>query len=285
MPKKVKKVVKKNQSKTEIVQYIPNSAEAMIAKAIEKDVSVETMERLLVMRTQIKAEMAEEIYFNALSNFQAECPTILKKREVRNSQSKGGGLRYKFASLDDIVETVAPYLKNNSFSYTIKSEMREGFMIATCEAHHSAGHSESTSFPIPIDDEAYMNAAQKYKSADSFAKRVAFTNVFGIMTGDEDDDAVSTGEYSSPKELYERFKTHMAVVWEHRESIETIKSGIAEDKLSSAAEAWEELDNDTIMALWLAPTKGGVFTTHERTVIHSDEFSEIRKQFIEPEAK
>lgn len=56
------------------------------------------------------------------------------------------------------------------------------------------------------------------------------------------------------------------------DSIEAIKQGIADNELSTAAEAWFELDNDTKQALWKAPSKGGVFTTEERSIIKSTEF-------------
>ena len=44
------------------------------------------------------------------------------------------------------------------------------------------------------------------------------------------------------------------------------------------AEGWNELDNNTKEALWLAPTKGGIFTTEERQVLKSDEFFKARKE-------
>ncbi|MEE8289592.1 MAG: DUF1071 domain-containing protein [Nitrosomonadaceae bacterium] len=53
-----------------------------------------------------------------------------------------------------------------------------------------------------------------------------------------------------------------------------IKTGIEKGELYAAAEAWFELDEEEAMELWKAPTKGGPFTTHERTVMHSKEFRE-----------
>lgn len=59
---------------------------------------------------------------------------------------------------------------------------------------------------------------------------------------------------------------------DNAESVQAIKEGIAQCDLVKAAEAWFELDDDTKYALWLAPTKGGVFTTDERSAIKSSEF-------------
>lgn len=63
-----------------------------------------------------------------------------------------------------------------------------------------------------------------------------------------------------------------AAVAANVQSVQVIKDRIAADDYSAAAEAWYELDQDTQQALWLAPSKGGCFTTEERRIMKSDEF-------------
>lgn len=58
----------------------------------------------------------------------------------------------------------------------------------------------------------------------------------------------------------------------HRDSIDTISQGIKDGDLSSAAQAWFELTDDEKKSIWVAPTKGGPFTTDETKVIKSSEF-------------
>ena len=68
-----------------------------------------------------------------------------------------------------------------------------------------------------------------------------------------------------------------------RGSIAVIKEGIATDNLSMAAEAWYELTDEEKGSIWVAPTRNekgkrvinehAPFTTHERAVIKSSEFS------------
>ena len=43
-------------------------------------------------------------------------------------------------------------------------------------------------------------------------------------------------------------------------------------------EAWNELDTDTKTALWLAPTKGGCFTTVERAIMKSDRWAALSRE-------
>ena len=50
-----------------------------------------------------------------------------------------------------------------------------------------------------------------------------------------------------------------------------------EPKWENIAEAWNEISNEDKEALWMAPSKGGVFTTAERAALKSDEFNAAMK--------
>lgn len=169
-------------------------AQALIEKAIEKNLDIDKMERILTMRRELKQEFAREEYFRALSCFQKDCPVIEKRKKVFD---KSGKERYKFAPLDDIVSQISATLEKHGFSYTIKTEQTKETVTAICFAHHRAGHAEQTQFTVPIDQDAYMSPAQKTASALTYAKRYAFCDAFGIMTGDEDTDD-APGEKAPP---------------------------------------------------------------------------------------
>lgn len=164
------------------------NAEALISQAIEKELPIDTMERLLVMRRELKEEAAREEFFNALSNFQAACPEIPKTKIVMNKDGKT--VRYKYAPLDTIIAAVKTPLKENGFSYTVKTEQDNGNVTAICRLHHIAGHTEETQLTVPIDKGSYMSAPQQIAAALTYAKRYAFCDATGIMTADEDNDAV-----------------------------------------------------------------------------------------------
>ena len=171
---------------SEIVALDPSSPEALIAQAIDKNLPVETMERLLAMRKELKAEAAREAFVAAMSKFQGECPIVEKKKSVAE---KGGGTRYKYAPLDVIVAQVRETLSKNELAYTVDAEQTETAVTALCKVTHVMGHSETSKFTVPIDPKAYMSAPQKFAAALTFAKRYAFCNALGILTGDEDTDA------------------------------------------------------------------------------------------------
>ena len=166
-----------------------HSPENLLAAAIERELPVESIERLLAMRRELKQEAAREAFFDALSALQSNMPEIPKAKKVFD---KHGKHRYSYASLDQIIKTVQPLLKAHGFSYTMVPAQDEGTQFtATIVTHHVEGHEETTSFTVPIDTESYMNAPQKVGSARTFAMRYAFCNAFGILTTDEDDDAGS----------------------------------------------------------------------------------------------
>ena len=178
---------KKEEKQERALVPVKQDAEALIALAIEKNVPVETMERLLVMRRELKAEYAKEQFDNAMAKFQAKCPTIRKTKEVK---TRAGVVAYRYAPLESIVEQVKELLKTHGFSYAVQTETLDGSVKATCIVKHRFGHSESSSIAVPLGNKTdIMSQTQVVAAALTFAKRYAFCNVFGILTGDEDTDA------------------------------------------------------------------------------------------------
>src|SRR5262252_7464345 len=171
------------------------TAEALILRAVEHGVSVEALERLLAMRERLKAESAREAFFEALSAFQGECPVVSKSRTAG-----AGSYSYKYAPLDDIVKQVSPLLRRYGLSYRFDTafEADPAAQVVTCIVHHRDGHSETSEFRTPVDASARMNDMQKSASAQTYAKRYAFCNALGILTGDDDDDGHGAGDRAVP---------------------------------------------------------------------------------------
>lgn len=176
-----------------------NSAEGLIAQAIEKGLGVETMERLFSLREKVKAEQAKEAFVQAMAGFQSECPVIEKTKKVMNKD--GATVRYKYAPIDSIVEQIKKPLANHGLAYTWTVKNEVGKITAICKVTHKLGHSEESSFEIPIDSEGYMTAPQKVASALTFAKRYSLCNSLGISTGDEDTDATDVNKEKDAKSV------------------------------------------------------------------------------------
>ena len=180
---------KKETKEVAIVPQEDMSAEILISRAIDKGVDVGTMERLLAMRTQIKAEQAKEAFNRSMAAFQAECPMIEKTKPVH---TRDGRLAYKYAPIESIVAQVNPYLKRHGFSYSTTMELKDKGVRVVCKVTHELGHSEESPMEVPFGTKTQvMSDSQVTAAASTFAKRYAFCNAFGILTGDEDVDGKS----------------------------------------------------------------------------------------------
>lgn len=177
----------------ESLPAVRSDPESLIAMAIQNNVNVDSLERLLKMRSDFRAEQARELYYSQLAAFQRVCPSIPKTEKVRNQD---GTVRYSYASLDSIVEAVKDQLGAHGFSYRFEVLQAQETVTVICELIHQSGHKEQTSMTVPIDPKAFMNAPQKVASAITYGKRYTFTNATGILTGDEDDDARSADDLS-----------------------------------------------------------------------------------------
>lgn len=188
MEKTLKKIEQPNTRELE-VQAGGMNLEMLIAKAIDKGASVETMEKFLAMRRELKAEWAKEQFDNDMSSFQGECPVIEKRKE--GGKTNSGQVAYKYAPLDSIVSQVKEIIKKYGFSYAIKIEINseKKLVKAICIVKHRAGHSESSELEVPLGTKTQvMSDSQVVAAASTFAKRYAFCNAFGIMTGDDDNE-------------------------------------------------------------------------------------------------
>ena len=65
---------------------------------------------------------------------------------------------------------------------------------------------------------------------------------------------------------------HNKLVREYFYTIYETKIALLNNDIDKAAQAMGELTQETRAILWLAPTKGGIFTTQERGVMMTKEF-------------
>lgn len=178
----------------------------LLELAVEKGADVATLERLMVVRTQLKAEKAKEAYFAALAAFQSECPIILRTQTGHEN-------RYRYAPLERIVKEVAPLLHKHGFAHQSDGKVTDGWVESIVTVTHRDGHTEVKSFKVPAESKSGMSPAQKYGAAMTYATRYAFCAAFGIRTGDKDTDCPPGGEESVTQlkgKLWALLKPHHA---------------------------------------------------------------------------
>lgn len=181
---------KKGDIPTEIVPAIPEnqatvSVEKVILAALEKGVPIDVMERVFALREKLKDEFAKAQFHKDMALAQSDMPVIEKTKE--GGKTKSGHVAYKYAELGEIAKAVQPHIHKHGFSYSIRAEVNEKGVKATCIVYHKFGHSEESSVEFPLTTKTeIMSAPQVVAATMTFAKRYAFVNAFGIMTAEED---------------------------------------------------------------------------------------------------
>lgn len=159
---------------------------ALLNKALDSKAAVEIIKELRSMAWEDQQRAAKASFDRSLAAFQSECPVIKKEKF-------GAKNAYKYCPLDEMVPQVQPLLIRHGFSFTLSSDVADGFVKAIFELKHQDGHCEKSQFSVPIDSRnPMMNEQQRYGGAMTFAKRYAFCNALGIMTGDEDRDGATS---------------------------------------------------------------------------------------------
>lgn len=236
----------------------PSSIDAMIGIALNKDADIDKLTKLFELKKQYDAEEAKKAFHASLAAFQAKLKPIVKKRKAHNSV---------YADIDDIAQSIRPILEECGLSYRFEQQNADNVMTVTCIVSHAQGHSEALSMSAPYDTSGGKNAIQSIASSVTYLRRYTMTGVFGITTGLEDNDG------GKPEITVEDLLKYNELVREEIHTVAAVKEGIASGDLSTAKEAWCELDENIQRGLWRAPTKGGIFTTDERTMIKSNEWS------------
>jgi len=95
-----------------------------------------------------------------------------------------------------------------------------------------------------------------------------------IASADEVANAIQQQQDTGP------IMAHNEALQRNYASVYFIKEHLELKAWEAVAEAWGEISNDDKKALWVAPSKGGIFTTAERSDLKSNEFNEARKLIL-----
>jgi len=171
-------------------QYENGSAGMMklLEMAIAGKADMDTLKKLMELKKEYDAGEAKKAFDEAMSAFQGECPIIQRKKA--GSKTNSGQTVFHYAPLEDIVCAVRPLLSKYGFSYLFREEKTEdGQTRVVCVATHKQGHSEKSDQYKELGTKTNLMSNQQHQAAAlTFSKRYAFTNVFGIVVGGEDNE-------------------------------------------------------------------------------------------------
>jgi hypothetical protein len=155
----------------------------LLSQAIDKGMSVEGLEKLMDLQERWEANKARKLFFEAFTNFQAECPDLRKTKEVAFNQTK-----YNYAPLADITRQIGKVLKANELSYRWEIQDNMNEIKVTCLVSHIDGHTERTTMQANPDTSGAKNAIQARGSAIEYLKRYTLIGALGLSTADSDID-------------------------------------------------------------------------------------------------
>lgn len=155
----------------------------LIAAAIEKGLDVSSLEKLMELKERHEANEARKRFFEAFTNFQANCPDLRKTKAVSFGQTN-----YHYAPLADITRQLAKVLKQNELSYRWEIKDDQNQMAVTCLISHIDGHTERTTMTANPDTSGAKNAIQARGSAIEYLKRYTLIGALGLSTADSDID-------------------------------------------------------------------------------------------------
>jgi hypothetical protein len=174
----------------------------LLAQAIDKGLTVESLEKLMALQERWEANQARKYFFESLSEFQRACPVLKKTKTVAFKDVK-----YKYVPLASIVNQVKDILSKNGLTYRWETKDENLNLTVTCIITHKDGHFESTSMSATADDSGSKNKIQARGSAITYLQRYTLIGALGISSADDDNDG-----RTSEKSLDQLHKEYMAIL-------------------------------------------------------------------------
>lgn len=181
------------QDDVTVVDSAPVSA---IERMLAGGVKPEDLEKFLGIQERYEKNEAKKAYTQAMADFKANPPTIIKDRKVGyESKRTGDHTCYSHASLGNVTKTINAGLGEYGLSAAWQTNQGDkGIITVTCTITHALGHSESTSLTASPDTTGNKNAIQAIGSTISYLQRYTILALTGLATEDMDDDGNAAGE-------------------------------------------------------------------------------------------
>jgi hypothetical protein len=175
----------------------------LIAMAVDKNLDVDKLERLLAMQREWQAEQNRKLFFESLATFQSKCPEIRKNKRVHFTTQNGGSTDYNYAPLADIERQIKDLLMECGLTKRWETSEENGKLVVSCIITHTSGHSEKTSMGANPDDSGKKNNIQSRGSSITYLQRYTLICALGIGTADNDIDGRFTEK--SVDELHQEY--------------------------------------------------------------------------------
>jgi deoxycytidylate deaminase len=173
-----------------------------------------------------------------------------------------------------VAERVAEFRAEYHLEYAILTEIVSAAEVVQVKASISNkdGFIVATGFAEEVRGSTNINKTSALENCETSAVGRALA-AFGLggteyATANEVTDAIIQQSVMDAKQAAMEFYNKQAqVIRDNWLSIVAIKQAISEGEIEYAKECYGELSEDEQKAIWVAPSKGGIFTTEERKAI------------------
>lgn len=172
----------------EIIIKRPETPTDLLSQAIDKDLDIEKLERLMAMKERYDKDQSRKLFFEALADFQNRCPELRKNKKVSAKLKEGGTLEYDYAPLSDIDRQIKELMKECGLTKRWEFEDDKGTIKVSCIITHTSGHFERTTMSAQADDSGKKNSIQARGSSIEYMKRYTLIGALGLTTADNDID-------------------------------------------------------------------------------------------------
>lgn len=159
---------------------------------------VEKLAQLFELKLRVEADDARKAFNEAMAKFKTNAPQINK-----NVKKKAGSIDLHYASLDNVVDTIAPALSAVGIRHRWENKQADGLIQVTCILSHDQGHSESTALSALPDGSGAKNSIQAIASTVTYLQRYTLLGATGMAASGMDDDG--SGGKSGPAMKEEDF--------------------------------------------------------------------------------
>lgn len=176
--------------KAEVVHQDQSTPDELLKLAIQGNVDLDKLERLLQMKREWDREQQRKDFYAALARFQSIVPEMRKNKQVKfRHKSDEGMTEYKYQELADILKHVKEPLGECGLSVQWEQEEKGNEIIVTCILKHIHGHEERGK-PLSgqADNSGKKNLIQQKASTITYLKRYTLIGILGIASSEPDDD-------------------------------------------------------------------------------------------------
>ena len=195
-----------SEAKQLAMPNVPEAPTGMVAMmerlALNPDLPVEKLEKLLEMQLRVRALEAEAAFNAAMTEAQSEMRRVAA--DANNPQTNS-----KYASYAAVDRALRPIYTKHGFAVSFdEGAAPEGSVLALAYVSHSAGHTRTYRKTMPIvttgiKGNAMMTATHGAAAAGSYAKRYLLKDIFNVAIGEDDKDGNPPGEPISEKQAAE----------------------------------------------------------------------------------